>query len=215
MTRRDFYRFATVGLGTPDGAGSGSSRSRLRLGAIAEERVGNSGLRRLTRLSQFEVGVPRSFAIIEERQDAWVKYPREPVGSVWLIRQPRGKSVGGDRAVLGVSSPGLRDQPDRRWQGLPVPVPHQLPSTWTASPRTRSRPARWIDSRSRLGPGDDPEVRVKFQRFRTHERGEDPPCLSNWPTGSTIGPASAQWITTHSEDQIPGGRAGGMSSVRP
>ena len=52
----------------------------------------------LTRLKQLDVGVPRSFAIIEERRDAWVKYPREPVGSVWLIRQPDGQRPAGDRA---------------------------------------------------------------------------------------------------------------------
>src|SRR5262249_26324971 len=44
----------------------------------------------LTRLSQLEAGVPRSFAIIEDRHDAWVKYPREPVGAVWLVRQKAG-----------------------------------------------------------------------------------------------------------------------------
>ena len=33
---------------------------------------------------------PASFAIIEERQDAWVKYPREPVG-LGLADPPEGR----------------------------------------------------------------------------------------------------------------------------
>ena len=56
-----------------------------------------------------------------------------------------------------------------------------------------------------LTPGDDPEVRVKFQRFRTADRGEDPPCLSNWPTGSTTGPAAVRWLRQSRERTVPGG----------
>ena len=89
MTRRDFYRFATIGLGGLIGLvlavpGVAYVVSPLRKKGREES------FETLTRLSQLEVGVPRSFAIIEERHDAWVKYPREPVGSVWLIRQPDG-----------------------------------------------------------------------------------------------------------------------------
>src|SRR5262245_18230254 len=35
-------------------------------------------------LKELPVGVPRQFPIIDERTDAWVKYPPEPIGSVWL-----------------------------------------------------------------------------------------------------------------------------------
>ena len=92
MTRRDFSRFATVGLGTLIGLvlavpGVAYIVSPLRKKGREES------FETLTRLKELEVGVPRSFAIIEERRDAWVKYPREPVGSVWLIRQPDKEAV--------------------------------------------------------------------------------------------------------------------------
>ena len=90
MTRRDFYRYATMAIGGLMGLvlavpGVAYVVSPLR------KKEGEGSFETLTRLSQLDVGVPRSFAIIKERRDAWVKYPREPVGSVWLIRQADGK----------------------------------------------------------------------------------------------------------------------------
>ena len=79
----------------------------------------------LTSLNQLDVGVPRSFSIIQERHDAWVKYPREPVGSVWLIRQPAGT----DPPVLALTSEcphlGCAVNLSADGKGFLVPVPHQ------------------------------------------------------------------------------------------
>ena len=33
-------------------------------------------------------GIPRSFPVISDRQDAWTHYPPEPIGSVYLSREP-------------------------------------------------------------------------------------------------------------------------------
>ncbi len=33
-------------------------------------------------------GVPRSFPVVCDRQDAWTHYPPEPIGAVYLIRDP-------------------------------------------------------------------------------------------------------------------------------
>ncbi len=89
MTRRDFYRFATMAVGSLMGLvlavpGVAYVVSPLR------KKEGEGSFETLTRLNQLDVGVPRWFAIIKERRDAWVKYPREPVGSVWLVRQAKG-----------------------------------------------------------------------------------------------------------------------------
>ena len=77
MPRRDFLGLATAALGGLVALvlacrGWPTLLSPLR----RKEREG--AFHTLTRLNQLEIGVPRSFAIIEERQDAWVKYPREP-----------------------------------------------------------------------------------------------------------------------------------------
>lgn len=36
-------------------------------------------------------GVPRKFAVLADRRDAWNKFPRTPVGAVYLRRTPEGR----------------------------------------------------------------------------------------------------------------------------
>ncbi len=98
-SRRGFLGFLTIALGGLIGLvlavpGAAYVLSPLR------KRGRDGGFRTLARLSQLQVGIPQSFAIIEERHDAWVKYPREPVGSVWLIRQ----QDGADPPVIALTS---------------------------------------------------------------------------------------------------------------
>lgn len=40
----------------------------------------------LVKLSELEPGVPQRFQIIDQRKDAWTKYPSGPIGSVWITR---------------------------------------------------------------------------------------------------------------------------------
>ena len=173
MTRRDFYRFATVGLGGLIGLvlavpGVAYIVSPLRKKGREES------FETLTRLKQLEVGVPRSFAIIEERRDAWVKYPREPVGSVWLIRQPDGKASRGHRALVGVPPPGLRRQPDGRRQELPVPLPHQCIRPATGPRKTGPAPHHG-SARGRADRGRRPRGTRQVPAVPDPERGADSP----------------------------------------
>ena len=148
--------------------------------------------------------MPRSFAIIEERQDSWVKYPREPVGSVWLIRQP----AGSDPPVLALQSEcphlgcAINLKADRT--GFLCPC-HTSAFTLDGSPTNQVPPRPMDRLEVEVTSGDDPEVRVKFQRFRTAIRGEDPPCLTNSPNGSTNGPASSRGCRRSRERTVPGG----------
>ncbi|MGB0071020.1 MAG: Rieske Fe-S protein, partial [Isosphaeraceae bacterium] len=92
MTRRDFYRYGSIVLGS-------LIKLVIAVPAVAflasplrkkGQDAGEGAFAALTSLNQLKVGVPRSFAIIQDQTDAWIKYPSEPVGSVWLIRQPAG-----------------------------------------------------------------------------------------------------------------------------
>lgn len=38
-------------------------------------------------------GVPRAFPVIADRQDAWTHYPPEPIGAVYLVRDPGQSTV--------------------------------------------------------------------------------------------------------------------------
>lgn len=172
MTRRDFYELATVGLGTLIGAvlavpGLAYIASPLR------NKDRDEPFETLTRLSQLEVGVPRSFAIIKERHDAWVKYPREPVGSVWLIRQPEGKG----EPVIALSSecPHLGCAVNLNADGKSFLCPCHTSAFDLDGTKKNAVPPRHMDRlKVELTAGDDPEVRVKFQRFRTQSEEQTP-----------------------------------------
>jgi menaquinol-cytochrome c reductase iron-sulfur subunit len=165
MTRRDFYRFATFIL-------NGLMGLALALPAMAylltplRKKGREGGFEPLTRLSQLKVGVPRSFAIIEERQDAWVKYPAEPVGSVWLIRQPEGSQ----RGVIAFTSecPHLGCAVNLTADGKEFLCPCHTSSFDQEGQPRNSVPPRAMDRLEvEISKEIDPEVRVKFQRFRT------------------------------------------------
>ena len=87
MNRRDFHRYGTIVLGKVVALTLAVPGVAYLLDPL--QRSSKAGeLQKLAKLSELTVGEPRAFAVIDERQDAWVKYPREPIGSVWLIRQP-------------------------------------------------------------------------------------------------------------------------------
>jgi Rieske Fe-S protein len=165
MTRRDFFRFATVGLGTLIGLvlavpGVAYVISPLR------KKGREKSFETLTRLKQLEIGVPRSFAIIEERRDAWVKYPREPVGSVWLVRQPEGA----DPPVIALTAecPHLGCAVNLTADAKSFLCPcHTSAFDLQGKPKNQVPPRPMDRLTVELSQGDDPEVRVKFQRFRT------------------------------------------------
>ena len=168
MTRRDFHRYGTTVLG-------GLVKLALAVPAIAflasplRKKIAASGddsFETLTSLSQLTVGVPRSFAIIRDRTDAWVKYPSEPAGSVWLIRQPAGARP----AVVAYTAEcphlgcALNLAEDHKAFLCPC---HTSSFDLEGKPQNQV-PPRPMDRLDVELTGDpDPRVRVKFQRFRS------------------------------------------------
>ena len=172
IPRRGFLGFATIAVGTLMGLvlavpGLAYLASPLR------RRGREGGFVTLTRLSQLEVGVPRSFTILADRQDAWVKYPQEPVGSVWLIRQPAGSA----EAVLALSAEcphlGCAVNRDASGKGFLCPC-HTSAFNLEGQPSNQVPPRPMDRLDVQLSPGSDPEVRVKFQRFRTQAKEKVP-----------------------------------------
>jgi Rieske Fe-S protein len=172
VPRRGFLGFATIAVGTLMGLvlavpGLAYLASPLR------RRSRDGGFVTLTRLSQLAVGIPRSFTILEDRQDAWVKYPQEPVGSVWLIRQ----AAGSPEAVLALSAEcphlGCAVNRDAAGQGFLCPC-HTSAFNLEGHPRNQVPPRPMDRLDVQLSPGSDPDVRVKFQRFRTQVKEKVP-----------------------------------------
>ncbi len=164
MSRRDFFRYASLAIGA-------LIASVVAIPGVAyvvsplRRRSKEGGFDTLTLLSQLEEGVPRAFAIIEKRTDAWVNYPREPVGSVWLIRQPKGSKP----EVLAFSTEcphlgcAVSLSGDRKSFLCPC---HTSAFDLDGKPRNQVPPRPMDMLEVEIAGAGDPEVRVKFQRFR-------------------------------------------------
>jgi menaquinol-cytochrome c reductase iron-sulfur subunit len=164
MNRRNVLRLATLALRSLIGV-------VLAVPAVAyivtplRKRGRESSFVPLARISQLEVGVPRSFAIIEARHDAWVKYPPEPVGSVWLVRQKAGTTP----AVVAFSAecPHLGCAVNLAPDGRAFACPCHASSFDLEGKPSNQVPPRPLDRLEvEITEAADPEVRVKFQRFR-------------------------------------------------
>ena len=167
MTRRDFQCYGTMVLG-------GLVKLALAVPAVAflvsplrkkHAAGGEDAFETLTSLSQLAVGVPRSFAIIRDRIDAWVKYPSEPAGSVWLIRQPPGAKEEVVAFTAECTHLGCAINLSADGKSFLCPC-------HTSSFDLQGRPQNHVPPRPmdrldvELSGDPDPKVRVKFQRFR-------------------------------------------------
>lgn len=172
MNRRDFYRYGTVVLG-------GLVGTVLAVPGVAYvidplRRKSKQGeLQQLAKLSDLKVGEPRSFAVIGERQDAWVKYPKEPVGSVWLVRQPPGAPQ--QVVAFTAECPHLGCAVNLAEDGKAFLCPCHTSAFDFTGKALNSVPPRGMDTLAvEVSAGDDPEVLVKFGRFRTQEKEKTP-----------------------------------------
>jgi menaquinol-cytochrome c reductase iron-sulfur subunit len=172
MTRREFHRLASRVLGSLIALALLVPGAAYVLSPLRRKRQ-DGGPATLTRLSQLQVGVPRSYAIIEDRRDAWVRYPREPVGSVWLIRQPEGSQS----AVVAFTSecPHLGCPVHLGTDGKVFQCPcHTSSFDLTGKPLNHVPPRSMDELAVELSQEQDPEVRVKFQRFRAQTEEKIP-----------------------------------------
>ena len=170
--RRDIFRLGAIALGNLFALALAVPGIRFLLDPLGKS-GGGGEFRPLTRLGQLKVGEPQAFAIIAERRDGWIKYPREPVGSVWLIRQPEGSK----QPVLALSaecphlSCPVNLAPDRKTFLCPC---HQANFTFEGR-KINEVAARGMDTLPvQLSPDPDPEVLVKFERFQPQSAEKKP-----------------------------------------
>lgn len=164
MNRRDFYRYGTMMLG-------GVMTFALAVPGVAylldplRKKRGAAQTYPLAKLSELEPGVPRSYPIIDERQDAWVRYPKEPIGLVWLVRQPEDSRtpVIAFQAECPHLGCAVNLSGDRKMFRCPC---HDSAFTFDGKPENKI-PPRGMDRLSVEPIGADGVVRVKFERFRS------------------------------------------------
>lgn len=179
MNRRDFYRFGTIALGKLMALvlavpGLAYLLDPLLRAREASQSGGSAGtFVPVARLEQLAVGVPQSFPIIAARQDAWVSYPREPIGSIWLVRQKEGANP----PVVAFTSEcphlGCAVNLGKDNKSFLCPC-HNSAFTIEGAP-TNAIPPRGMDTLDvELSSDPDPLVRVKFERFRTMSKEKTP-----------------------------------------
>ena len=161
--RRDLYRLGALALGNAFALALAVPGLKYLLDPLGKS-SGTSEFRMLTRLGQLKVGEPQAFSIIASRRDGWIKYPEEPVGTVWLVRQAEGS----EPTVLAFSaecphlSCPISLAPDHKSFLCPC---HSGNFHFNGS-RINEVAARGMDSLPvELSTDPDPEVRVKFERF--------------------------------------------------
>lgn len=124
-------------------------------------------------LDDLAVGVPREFPIVIKRQDAWVTYPPEPVGTVWLVRQPEGSRA----PVLAFTSecPHLGCAIALAADGKGFFCPCHTSSFALDGERLNKVPPRGMDPLEiRLPVSSAEPIRVKYERFRTMSEERTP-----------------------------------------
>jgi menaquinol-cytochrome c reductase iron-sulfur subunit len=165
ITRRDFYRWGTDILGGLIALGLAVPGIAYLLDPLrGRSKAGE--YHSLARLSELTVGVPQAFSILDERQDAWVTYPREPIGSIWLVRQPEGAKEPVIAYTAECPHLGCAINLAAGGQSFFCPC-HQSRFDLQGKP-INAVPPRGMDRLDvQLSAGPDPEVRVKFQRFRS------------------------------------------------
>lgn len=135
-----------------------------------------SGFRALpVTLNELEVGVPRQFPIVETRTDAWVKYPPEPIGSVWLVRQAEG--VEPPVTAFTSECPHLGCAVNLAGDGKAFFCPCHASAFQLDGERINAIPPRSMDTlevdTASLAQPNAP-IRVKFQRFQTGSEEKTP-----------------------------------------
>ncbi len=164
--RRDFhYALGTFGLGGLLAALVAIPGVKYLLDPLKRGSP-SGGFRPLARLADLKVGVPSLSPILGERRDAWVKYPTEPVGSVWLVRQPE-----------GATDPVVAFSAQCPHAGCPITLAadaqqflcpcHNSDFALDGRPLNKVSP-RGMDRLEveKFAGQPDAEVRVRFERFR-------------------------------------------------
>lgn len=169
MIRRDLYRYGNIVVG-------GLLTAALAVPGVAyvldplRKRRGDARTYKLTKLSELPVGEPRSFQIVDERQDAWVKYPKEPIGLVWLVRQAD-NSVVAFQAECPHLGCAVNLSADKKSFRCPC---HDSAFSFDGKPENKIPPRPMDRLTVEKSEGDDPMVSVKFERFRSQSEEKIP-----------------------------------------
>ena len=90
--RRGFIKGASCAIGAAIGVVPMAAGVRMALDPLSRKGIAvDAEFIRLAEVSDLEAGVPRKFAIVEDKRDKWSRYKDVPVGAVYLLLVENGE----------------------------------------------------------------------------------------------------------------------------
>lgn len=172
-SRRGFFALGTKILGGLLGLGVAIPGIAFLLDPLRRKLEGG-GFRALpVSLDELTVGVPVQVPIIEAAKDAWVTYPSEPLGSIWLVRQTEGAEP--PVVVFTAECPHLGCAITLSSDARSFFCPCHQSAFALDGERMNATPPRGMD-RLEIAPVRDPKaaIQVRFQRFQTLSKEKIP-----------------------------------------
>ena len=84
--RRGFIKGASCAIGAAIGVVPMAAGVRMAMDPLSRKAIAvDAEFLRLAEVSDLEAGVPRKFAIVEDKRDKWSRYKDVPVGAVYLL----------------------------------------------------------------------------------------------------------------------------------
>ena len=103
--RRGFIKGASCAIGAAIGVVPMAAGVRMALDPLSRKGiVADAEFVRLAEVSDLEAGVPRKFAIVEDKRDKWSRYKDVPVGAVYLLLHKAKERESGEPKVIAYNT---------------------------------------------------------------------------------------------------------------
>ena len=170
--RRGFIKGASCAIGAAIGVVPMAAGVRVAMDPLSrQETVVDAEFIRLAEVSDLEVGVPKKFAIVEDKRDKWSRYKDVPVGAVYLLLQKGKEDERGEPKVIAFNTvcPHLGCFVDYRPEQQDYFCPcHDSNFALDGSLKKGVSPRDMDTLKVEIRKGH--EVWVKFQRFKANTK---------------------------------------------
>ena len=170
--RRGFIKGASCAIGAAIGVVPMAAGVRMALDPLSRKGIAvDAEFIRLAEVSDLEVGVPKKFAIVEDKRDKWSRYKDVPVGAVYLLLQKAKEDERGEPKVIAFNTvcPHLGCFVDYRPEQQDYFCPcHDSNFALDGSLKKGVSPRDMDTLKVEIRKGR--EVWVKFQRFKANTK---------------------------------------------
>ena len=174
--RRGFIKGASCAIGAAISVVPLAAGVRMAMDPLSrQETAVDAEFIRLAEVSDLELGVPKKFAIVEDKRDKWSRYKDVPVGAVYLLLQKAKEDERGEPKVIAFNTvcPHLGCFVDYRPEQQDYFCPcHDSNFALDGSLKKGVSPRGMDTLKVEIRKGH--EVWVKFQRFKANTKEKIP-----------------------------------------